>query len=131
MRARSYAAVGRRVLPALLVTLAAIADSRGFHGLAFDALLVAIPFAAVAALAAFGSYLEVREDAVAALQALLSGLVVPLLVVSCMVRSAALHGIPPLAVTTVVACLVIFTVKVTVAAAPYARRLAQLRPAKP
>lgn len=119
------------MLPALLVTLAAIADSRGSPGIAFDALLVAVPFAAVAALMAFGGYLEAREDAVVALQALLWGLVVFLLVVSCMVRSSALHGVPPLAVSTVVACLVIFAVKVTVAAAPYARRLAQLRPAKP
>lgn len=113
------------------MTLAAIADSRGSHGAAFNALLVAVPFAAVAALSAFAAYLEAREDAVVALQALLSGFVVFLLVVSCMVRSAALEGVPPLGVTTVFACLVIYVVKVTAAAAPYARRLAQLRPAKP
>ncbi len=49
-------AVGRRALPAVLVVAAAFADARGAHGLAFDALLAAIPFAAVAALAAFGDF---------------------------------------------------------------------------
>jgi hypothetical protein len=119
------------VLPALLVILAAIADSRGSHGIAFDVLLCAVPFAAVAALTAFGACLDARDDALLALQALLWGLVVLLLVVSCTVRSAALHGVPPLAVTSVIACLMIFAVMVVAAAAPYARRLAQLRPAKP
>ena len=82
-------------------------------------------------IAAFGSFLEQREDAVAALQALLWGLVVVLLVTSCSVRSSALHGVPPLAVSTVIGCLGIFGIKLAVAAAPYARRLADLLPAKP
>jgi len=119
------------VLPALLVVVAALADSRGSHGAAFDALLGAVPFAAVAAIAAFGSFLEARDDAVVALQALLWGLVVVLLVVSCSVRSSAIHGVPPLAVSTVVGCLGIFAIKLAVAAAPYVRRLADLLPAKP
>jgi hypothetical protein len=119
------------VLPGLLVTLAAIADARGSHGIAFDLLLVAVPVACVAALASFGRCLEARDDATAALQALLSGVVVFLLVLSCMVRSQTLHGVPPLAVTSVLTCLMLFAVKLTVAVAPYARRLVQLRPAKP
>ncbi len=119
------------MLPALLVTLAAYADGRGSHDLALDALLLAVPCAAVAALASFGRALDAREDAVAALQALLWGLVVGLLVLSCTVRSSALDGVPPLGVTCVFACLVIFAVQVTVAVAPFLRRLAQLRPAKP
>jgi Na+/phosphate symporter len=119
------------VLPALLVTLAAIADARGSHTAAFDVLLLAVPCAAWAALAAFGDRLDARDDAVVALQALLSGTVVFLLVLSCVVRSTAVHGIPPLAMTAVAACLVIFAVKATVAVAPFVRRLAQLRPAKP
>ena len=64
-------AVGRRALPVLLVVIAAFADARGAHGLAFNALLGAIPFAAVSALTGFGEYLEHREDAVSGLQALL------------------------------------------------------------
>jgi hypothetical protein len=130
-RARSYAAMGRRLLPVVLVLLAAIADSRGSHGVALNALLGAVPFAAVAALAAFGRCLDARNDSVAAVQALLWAAVVVLLVLSCAVRSSALEGAPPVAVSSLVACLAIFGVKLVLAAAPQARRLAALRPAKP
>lgn len=123
--------MGRRALPVLLVSLAALADSRGSHALAFYSVFVAVPCSAVAALASFARYLEAREDATAALHALLWAFVVGLLVLSCMVRSTALHAVPPIAFTAVVACLVIFAVKLTVAVAPYAQRLLQLRPAKP
>src|SRR5581483_5365524 len=123
--------VGRRVLPALLVAAAAAADAHGAHGLALDALLAAVPFAAVAGLAAFGGYLDRRDDPVVALQALLWAVALVLLLVSCEVRSSAIHGVPPLAVSSLVACLGVFAIKAVVAAAPYARRLAALRPAKP
>jgi hypothetical protein len=123
--------VGRRILPGLLVALAAIADSSGAHHLAFDALVLAVPLAAVAGLGAFGDYLDSRGDAVAGLQAALWGVSVALLVLSCAVRSHALHGVPPLAVSSVVACLGVYAVKVVVASAPHARRLGLLRPLKP
>ena len=123
--------MGRRVFPGLLVTAAALADSNGRHGLALDALLTAVPFAAVAAIAAFGAYLDRRDDAVTALQALLWGVALVLLVVSCEVRSNAMHGVPRLAVSSLVACLGVFVIKTAVAAAPHVRRLAELRPAKP
>ena len=55
----------RRVLPGLLAIAAFYADGRGSHGLAFDALLGAIPFAAVSALETFGMCLDARDDAVA------------------------------------------------------------------
>jgi hypothetical protein len=119
------------LLPALLVVVAAFADGRGRHALALDALLLAVPFAAVCAIAAFGGYLDRRDDAVVALQALLWGVALVLLVLSCEVRSNAIHGVPPLAVSSLVACLGTFAIKAAVAAAPYARRLAALRPAKP
>ena len=123
--------MGRRVLPGLLVAAAALADSRGAHGLALDALLAAVPFAAVAAIAAFGGYLDRRDDAVGALQALLWAIALVLLVISCEARSNALRGVPPLAVSSLVACLGTFAIMAGVAVAPYARRLAALRPAKP
>jgi hypothetical protein len=123
--------VGRRYFPGLLVAVAALADSRGRHGLALDALLIAVPFAAVAAIGAFGGYLDRRDDAVVALQTLLWGVALVLLIVSCEVRSNALHGVPPLAVSSLVACLGVFAIKAGVAVAPYVRRLAELRPAKP
>jgi hypothetical protein len=124
--------VGRRALPALLTIAAAILDGHGSHGLARDALLGAVPFAAVAALVAFGAYLESREDSVAALQALLWGVATVMLVVSCAARSAAAqtHTLPPLGRSALVGCLAVFALKAAVAFVREARKLA-LRPAKP
>lgn len=113
------------------MAIAAVADAHHAHGAALDALLGAVPFTAVSAIAAFGSYLDRRDDAVVALQALLWGLSLVLLLVSCEVRSAAIHGVPPLAVSSLVACLGVFAIKVTLAVVPYLRRIASLRPAKP
>jgi hypothetical protein len=125
-------AVGRRVLPVLLVVVAAYADARGAHGLAFNALLGAIPFAAVSALVGFGEYLERREDAVVGLQALLWTLAVGLLVLSCAARSPAteMHTLPPLGASALVGCLAILGIKACVAVAPPLRRVA-LHTAKP
>jgi hypothetical protein len=125
--------MGRRSLPALLALVAAFADGRGAHAFAFDALLGAIPFAAVAALEAFGTYLEDRENAVGGLQALLWTLALGLLVLSCAARSPSAHGaaLPPLGWSALVACLGVFAIKLTVAAAPIARRLMLAQPAKP
>lgn len=123
--------MGRRALPALLAVLAALADGRGAHALAFDALLGAIPFAAVATLAVFGEYLERRESGGSGLQALLWTLVLTMLVLSCAARSPAsqMHTLPPLAASALVAALAVFALKALVAIAPYARLA--LRPAKP
>ena len=124
--------VARRALPALLVLVAALADARGAHGLAFNALLGAIPFAAVSAIAGFGAYLEQREDAVAGLQALLWTLAVCLLVLSCAARSPATetHALPPLGASALIGCLAVFAIKLCVAVAPQLRRVA-LHTAKP
>jgi hypothetical protein len=119
------------VLPAVLVAVAGLADAQGAHGFALDALLLAVPFTTVAALTSFGEYLDMRSDTVRALHALLWAAAVVLLVLSCAVRRHSLHGVPPLAVSTVVACLGIFAVKATMVAAPYLRRVDDLRPAKP
>jgi hypothetical protein len=117
----------------VLAVAAAIADARGAHGLAFDALVAAVPFAAVCALSAFGCYLEAREDAVCGLQALLWTLATTLLVVSCAARSPATqtHALPPLGASALVACLAVFGLKLCVAAAPFLRRLALAQTAKP
>jgi hypothetical protein len=125
--------VGRRALPALLAIVAAIADRHGSHGLAFDALLGAVPFAAVSAIVSFGDYLERREDPVAAFQALLWGCVLVLLVLSCAARSpaTAAHQLPPLGWSALVASLAVFALKACLAVVPAARQLALARPAKP
>jgi hypothetical protein len=121
------------MLPALLAVIAATADGHGAHGLAFDALLAAIPFAAVSSLEAFGTYLEDRTDSVGGLQALLWTLALGLLVLSCAARSPATQTgtMPPLGWSALVACLGVFAIKLTVAVAPVVRRLALPRHAKP
>jgi hypothetical protein len=122
--------MGRRVLPALFVAVAAIADSAGDHGLAGNALLFALPFAAVSALVAFGGFLDSRER-FSGIQALCSGTIVVLLVLSCAVRSNAVHGVPPLAVSSLVAVVGLFVLKGLLAVGPLWRRLGTLSPAKP
>jgi len=124
--------VGRRALPALLALSAAVADSRGAHGLAFDALLAAVPFTAVAALVSFGAHLERRDEPFGGLQALLWGLALAMLVLSCAARSPAtqMHTLPPLGTSALVACLGVFALKLVLAGVPYLRRLG-LHPAKP
>ena len=124
--------MGRRLLPGLLAVLAAVADSRGSHGLAFDALIAAVPFAAVGALATFGRYLERREETLTLLQALLWALALVLLLLSCAVRSPAtqLHELPPLAWSALMGCLGVFGLKAVLAAWPYLGS-STLRPAKP
>ncbi|MDX6452746.1 MAG: hypothetical protein QOH16_2795 [Gaiellaceae bacterium] len=124
--------MARRALPALLVLVAAFADGRGAHGLAFNALLGAVPFAAVSALVGFGEYLERRENAVAGLQALLWTLATGLLVLSCAARSPATqtHALPPLGASALVGCLAVLAIKAFVAIAPQLRRVA-FAPAKP
>jgi hypothetical protein len=124
--------VGRRSLPVLLTVAAAILDGHGSHALARDALLAAVPFAAVAGLVSFGEYLEARADSVAGLQALLWGLATTLLVVSCAARApeAQTNALPPLGRSALIACLVVFVAKAFVSAVHYGRR-ATFQPAKP
>ena len=121
------------MLPIVLTVIAAYADSRGAHGLAFDALLGAIPFAAVCALVGFGAYLEDRTDAVEGLQALLWSVALGLLVLSCAARSPAqrTESLPALGRSALVGCLAVLSVKGFVALVPLVRRAAFVRPAKP
>ena len=123
--------MGRRVWPAALVTVAAVADLVGAHSLALDGLLLAVPLVAVAALVSFGEYLDSESGTVAGFQALLWAAAVVLVVLSCALRSQALHGVPPLAISSLFMCLGIFAVQGIVAAAPHARGFTDLRPAKP
>jgi hypothetical protein len=125
--------MGRRALPIVLTVIAAYADSRGAHGLAFDALLGAIPFTAAAALVGFGAYLEDRDDPVKGLQALLWTFALALLVLSCAVRSPAAQtqSLPALGRSALVGCLAVLALKGGVALVPLVRRAAFVRPAKP
>jgi len=117
----------------LLVLVAAVADGHGSHGLAFDALLAAVPFTAVSAIVTFGDYLERRNDPLLTMQALLWGIALALVVLSCAARSPATHTdtLPALGWSSLVACIAVFALKVCLAAMPYVLRLAHVRPAKP
>ena len=119
------------MLPVVLALAAALADSYGAKALARDALLGAVVVSAVSALASFGDFLDARDDRAGAFQALLWALAVALLVLSCAARSASVHGIPPLARSSLLACLCVFALKATLTVVPYVWRAAPLRPAKP
>jgi hypothetical protein len=123
--------VARRLLPALLVLIAAFADAGGAHGLARVVLLVAVPLAAVEAIAAFGDCLDNRRDVAALAQAILSSLIVALVVLSCAIRNSAVQGVPHAAVSTLLAAVGVFALKGLAACAPHVRRLAETWPAKP
>jgi hypothetical protein len=116
----------------VFATAALLADGRGAHGLAFYALVAAIPFAAVAGLNAFGDFLEGRGDTLLGAQSALWAVAVTLLVLSCAVRSsaAAPGSLPPLGASTLVLCLAVFALKVVLGVAPFVRRAAYA-PAKP
>ena len=98
-----------------------------------DALVGAVPFAAVSGLEVFGAYLDERRESLLGLQALLWALALALLVLSCAARSPATqtHALPALGWSALVASLAVFGVKGALAAAPQLRRAAFVRPAKP
>jgi len=102
--------MARRWIPVALVVAAAAADGAGAHGVAFYALLSAVPAAAVAALDAFGASLEDERNRV---HALLWATVLTLTVTGAAVRAPVLAEgtVPALARSAVVACLAIFCVQ--------------------
>jgi hypothetical protein len=114
----------------LLVVLAAIADTAGNHALARDGVLAALPFASVAALVTFGEAIDGRAHFGRA-QSLCYGLIVALLVLTCALRSGSTHGVPPLAVSSLLAVVGLFGLKAALAVVPHWRRLGVLSPAKP
>ena len=98
--------MARRALPALLALIALLADLSGDHGLALGFVLAAIPAAFVLALECYGDTLEARCGGVRPLVAA-GGLV--LLVLSAALRSpAVVGGVPRLAITAVVASLLLY-----------------------
>jgi hypothetical protein len=97
------------------VIAAAAADGAGVHGLAFYALLLAVPAAAVAALEAFGRVLDGESEH---LHALLWTIVLALLVVGAAVRAPTVaEGVVPAAArSALLACLAVFCMQAVVAA---------------
>jgi hypothetical protein len=96
-----------RWVPVALVVAAAAADGASMHGVAFYALLAAVPAVAAAALGAYG---EALERGGGPLQACLWGVVLVFTVIGAAVRAQALAEgtVPALARSAVVACLGIF-----------------------
>jgi hypothetical protein len=108
--------MARRAIPVALVIAAAAADGAGSHGLAFYALLLAVPAAAILALEAYG---HVLDGAGEHLHALLWTVVLALLVVGAAVRAPAVTegAVPTLGRSALLGCLAIFCVQAAIAAA--------------
>ena len=100
--------MSRRLLPALLVLTALLADAGGSHGLALALLLLAIPAAFVFALDCYGDVLDARCSL---FRPVLAGLSLLLLVLSAALRSpAVIGGVPKFAVSALVFVLLLYTV---------------------
>ena len=113
--------MARRAIPVGLVVAAAAADGAGAHELAFYALLLAVPAAAVVALDAFGALLDGAHDH---LHALLWTVVLALILVGAAVRAPAVTegSVPALARSALLACLAIFCVQAVASLAAELRR---------
>jgi hypothetical protein len=98
--------MARRALPALLALIALVADLSGDHGVALVFLLASIPAAFALALDCYGDALEARCGPGRPLAAF-AGLA--LLVLSAALRSpAVVGGVPRLAVSAIVFCLLLY-----------------------
>jgi hypothetical protein len=108
--------MARRAVTVGLVIGAAAADGAGAHGLAFYALLLAVPATAIVALEAFG---HVFDGAQEHLPAVLWTMVLGLVVVGAAVRAPSVTegAVPSLARSALLACLAVFCVQAAVAAA--------------
>jgi hypothetical protein len=113
--------MARQAIPVGLVVAAAAADGAGAHELAFYALLLAVPAAAVVALDAFGRLLDGAQEH---LHALLWTVVLALIVAGAAVRAPAVTegAVPTLARSALLACLLIFCVQAVVSLAAELRR---------
>jgi hypothetical protein len=106
-----------------LVVTAALADIGSAAGLAFYALVVAVPFAAAAALNAYGEVIEVAEQDVnrssERLQAVCAGVALALLVVCAAARAPAVGEgtVPRFATTTLILALAVLLVQAAAASA--------------
>lgn len=125
-----------RALSVTFVFTAALADLRGLHGVAYYLLLAAIPATAIAALESFGQLVECAtrsgEEGLRRLDALLSGLILTLAVVSTAARSQApvAGATPALARSALLGCLAVIGLHVTLVVGRLARERLGLVPAR-
>jgi hypothetical protein len=128
MPRRSFVSVLRRALPVGLVVTAAIADVLAAPRLAFAALVVAVPFAALAALAAYGELIDADEAGLERrgerLQAICAAAALVLLVIGTAARAPMVGEgvVPRLATSALVLCLVALFVQAVAAGAAQVRQ---------
>ncbi len=114
-----------RALTVGLALGAALADAAGAYELAYYALVVAIPVAAVVALAALGAVLDgSAPEPLDRVLAALSAAAVPFLLLGAAVRAPLLEGRPPPTVgaTCVLVCLALFALQALLSATAAAPR---------
>jgi hypothetical protein len=114
----------RRTLPIVLVVVAALADTASATGLAFYALVAAVPFAAVASLDAYAELLDAGSRArVVRAQALLWPAALALIVLSAAARAPAIAegAVPRFGSTALLACLLVFLVQAVFAGVAFFR----------
>ena len=98
--------MARRALPAVLALIALVADLSGAHGVALAFVLLAIPAAFTLMLECYGDALEARCGG---LRPLFAAAGLGLLVLSAALRSPAMvGGVPRLAVSAIVLCLLLY-----------------------
>jgi hypothetical protein len=110
-----------RLAPIALVFRAALADQAGAHSLAFDALLVAVPVTAVAALRTIAERVDGKAEPV---QTYLWGAALALLLLATAVRAPALGdaAVPAVARSALLACVAVFCAQAIAALASELRR---------
>ena len=119
-----------RLLTVGLVLGAALADAGGAYGLAYYALVAAVPAGALAALAAVGAVLDGSADEpLDRVLAGLSAVAVPFILLGAAVRVPLLENAPPptIGATCIVVCLALFALQALLsvtAAAPRTLRAA-------
>jgi hypothetical protein len=103
MRPRTCAGMTRRALSPSLVVAAVLADAQGEHRLSFYLLFAAIPALAIAAIDAFGDYLEGSSP----IHAWMNGLALLLVVFGTTLRAPSLAqgSVPAVALSALVLAL--------------------------
>jgi hypothetical protein len=105
-----------------LVLLAGLADAAGGHRLAFYLLVVAVPAISAAALGALGAAFE-PADSRAVARAWLQTAALGLVLVSAAARAPFRgEGVPRLAISALVVCVLLYAAQGAVVAWPHVRR---------
>ena len=121
MPSAECASIFGRLSPIALVLAAALADHFGAHGLAFDALLLAVPLTAIAGLRSVADRLDGKADPA---NAFAWALMLALLLVATAARAPSIGdaSVPAVARSALIACVVLFCLQAVAALAGELRR---------